>query len=180
MAATAEQELLAAERRAARGLRGPAAALPAAVCPAHPGCPRLLRGDQRPAGHLDRQHRPDPPPLPGQAASPPGNRRLDQRRSRHRARHHMQGKALRRREPPRFAAGRLATVRVESGECPTRPRQPVTGTHLPSPHHVQGIDHVGHATDLPVISRAAGRIKLLQTASAKVDELADSSTLSRG
>ena len=79
--ATAEQELLAAERRAA--LREAFAQLP-------PYCqrllallvqdPRPLRRDQRPAGHLDRQHRAHPQPLPGQAAPPPGHRRPDQRR----------------------------------------------------------------------------------------------------
>ena len=46
-----------APRRAARGLHRPAAALPAAACPAHPGPARLLRRDQCSAGHLGRQHR---------------------------------------------------------------------------------------------------------------------------
>jgi hypothetical protein len=36
--------------------------------------------DQRRAGRPGRQHRGDPPPLPGQATPPPGHHRADQRR----------------------------------------------------------------------------------------------------
>ena len=39
-----------------------------------------VRRDQRQAGHTYRQHRPDPQPLPGQDAPPPGRRSADQRR----------------------------------------------------------------------------------------------------
>jgi hypothetical protein len=41
--------------------------------------------DQRRAGHPGRQHRADPPPLPGQATPPPGHHRADQRQ--HQDRH---------------------------------------------------------------------------------------------
>ena len=59
-----------APRRAARGVRAPAPRRPAADHPAHPGPAGAVRPDQRPAGHPGRQHRAEPPPLPGQAAPP--------------------------------------------------------------------------------------------------------------
>ena len=76
-ARTADQELLAAERHAA--LREAFGQLPperpAADRAAHRGPARALRRHQHPAGHPRRQHRPDPQPLPGQDAPPPGHRR---------------------------------------------------------------------------------------------------------
>jgi hypothetical protein len=40
--------------------------------------PPVVRPDQHQAGHPGRQHRPQPRPLPGQAAPPRGHRRADQ------------------------------------------------------------------------------------------------------
>ena len=81
-ARTAEQELLAAERHAA--LREAFLDLPPcgqrlmALLIEDP--PVSVRRDQRQAGHPDREHRPYPQPLAGQAAPPSGHRRPDQRR----------------------------------------------------------------------------------------------------
>ena len=72
--AAAEAEVLMAERNAA--LREAFRDLPPrcqrADRPAHRGPTGALRGDQRQAGHQDRQHRPDPGPVP--AAAPPTRR----------------------------------------------------------------------------------------------------------
>ena len=84
-AETAEQELLMAERHAA--LREAFAHLP-------PGDQQLItlliagpagavRPDQRPAGHPGRQHRAEPPPLPGQAAPSSRPRSPDRHRNRY-------------------------------------------------------------------------------------------------
>ena len=79
-----EQELLAAERRAA--LREAFTHLPPegqqliAMLVADP--PGAVRRDQRQAGHTHRQHRPDPQSLPGQDAPLPGHRGADPRRVR--------------------------------------------------------------------------------------------------
>src|SRR6185437_2174099 len=70
-----------APRCAARSVQPPAAMLPAADRPAHRRPAGALRPDQRQAGHPGRQHRAQPPPLPGQTAPPPGHRRPDRRRS---------------------------------------------------------------------------------------------------
>jgi RNA polymerase sigma factor (sigma-70 family) len=81
-----DDELLQAERHAA--LREALAHLPPpcqqliALLSQEP--PAALRPDQRPTGHPGRQHRAHPPPLPGQAAPPPGHCRPGQRRTRKR------------------------------------------------------------------------------------------------
>ena len=67
---------------AARGVHSPAPGRPAADRHAHRGPAGGIRRDQRQAGHTHRQHRPDPQPLPGQDAPPPGRRSADQRRVR--------------------------------------------------------------------------------------------------
>ena len=78
-----EQELLAAERHAAlREAFTSCPGRPAADRHAHCGPAGGIRRDQRQAGHTHRQHRPDPQPLPGQDAPPPGRRSADQRRVR--------------------------------------------------------------------------------------------------
>ena len=69
-----------AARGPARGVRAAAPRLPAAARPAYRRSCAVVRRDQRQAGHPGRQHRADPPPLPGQAAPPPGHHRADQRR----------------------------------------------------------------------------------------------------
>ena len=50
-----------------------AARLPAATRPAHRRSCAVVCGDQRQPGRPGRQHRAEPPPLPGQAAPPPGH-----------------------------------------------------------------------------------------------------------
>ena len=67
---------------AARGVHLSSPGRPAADRHAHRGPAGGIRRDQRQAGHTHRQHRPDPQPLPGQDAPPPGRRSADQRRVR--------------------------------------------------------------------------------------------------
>ena len=76
-AATAEQELLQAERHAARGVHLSATQLSAADRYAHPRPSRAVCPNQRRAGHPGRQHRAHPPQMPGQAAPASGRRRPD-------------------------------------------------------------------------------------------------------
>jgi RNA polymerase sigma factor (sigma-70 family) len=76
-AATPEQELLVFERRAA--LREAFTDLSPMLSAADRGPSGAVRPDQRQAGHPGRQHRAQPRPLPGQAASAPGHRGADQR-----------------------------------------------------------------------------------------------------
>ena len=80
-ARTAEEELLAAERHAA--LREAFRDLPPCdqqlIAVADRGPAGSVRRDQCQAGHPDGEHRPHPPPLPGQAAPPSGHRRPDRR-----------------------------------------------------------------------------------------------------
>ena len=67
-----------ASRDVARCVHDPAPRRPAADRPAHRRPSRAVRRDQREAGHTSREHRAEPKPLPGQAAPPPGHRRLDE------------------------------------------------------------------------------------------------------
>jgi hypothetical protein len=69
-----------ATRRCAR--RSPARPPAASSCSrAHRRPADPPRPDQRPARHRRREHRAHPPPLPAQAAPPPGHRRPDLRRT---------------------------------------------------------------------------------------------------
>ena len=81
---TAEHELLLAERNAAlrEAFMRLAPGRPAADRHADPRPSGAVRQDQRRAGHPGREHRADPPPLPGEAAPRSGHRCLGRRRSR--------------------------------------------------------------------------------------------------